>query len=433
MYLYAAMIPFYGVVTDVGLQITPPILIGVVTALDLFVTKTRFPAVVVNYIIFAFSVSLFWSFNLPSIVKNFPPLRGEYRWIMQLIFFLLNYFPVLFVAKHLKTDQQFLKLLRFVFGSAVLLVGLGVLQYFVYQSTGVDLFPLNTFKPEYTETASFEAGKLKIFRVSSFGAGEPKNFAYTCVIIMTFLLSRSFFLPSFKVKYTPVIFAATLFVFLMTFSTQGYVIFGFNMLLIILFDIVSNKKITRRSMLFLSGVVALAVYASTLPIVRLIFDLRVTQRLETGGVEDYNETINLMLADNPHHVLLGTGLGNVHLFSADYIPPEFSFYMANTVFIAKSGYLRIISDLGLVGLFLFVMMFFKPTFKIFYQRFQTTDKLFKQIGLFLICNTCILFCDYMLTSDGPAYLFFLLASVLALHKIGAKKLQPFFKNSPPPV
>ncbi len=423
LYLYAFLIAFYGIVVDVGVQVTPPTIMSVVMAFDVFNGRTRFPSVVVNYLLFAFGVSFLWSFNLPDIVLNFPPLRGEYRWLMQLLYMLLNYIPVVFIAKHLNNRQQFIKIFNSVFAAAFLLVGLGFLQFSVHSATGVDIFPLNTFRPEYSETAEFAAGKLNIFRVSSIGAGEPKNFAYTCVIILTFLLAKFYFMPKYKLKYGILFFILTFIVFLFTFSTQGYVIIVANMLLVVFFDIFINRRVTLQNILFVCTVATIGLYASTLPIVQLIFEIRVTQRLKGGGVEDFNETINIMLADNPQHILLGTGLGNVHLFAAEYIPPELAFYMVNTVFIAKNGYLRIISDIGLVGFGLFLYMFFKPNLKIYFARQNITNTFDRQIALFIIAVTLILMADYMLTSDGPGYIFLMLGIALAWQKIAIKQHQ----------
>jgi hypothetical protein len=57
---------------------------------------------------------------------------------------------------------------------------------------------------------------------------------------------------------------------------------------------------------------------------------------KTGAIEDFNQTIYNFLDDNRGFLVLGTGMGNVHFWSADYIPREFKYYMHNSVYVAKA-------------------------------------------------------------------------------------------------
>ena len=57
--------------------------------------------------------------------------------------------------------------------------------------------------------------------------------------------------------------------------------------------------------------------------------------------------------DNPRWLVFGSGLGNIHNLSADYIPPDQLYYMQDRIIVAKSGYLRQFSELGVVGFVLF--------------------------------------------------------------------------------
>ena len=74
--------------------------------------------------------------------------------------------------------------------------------------------------------------------------------------------------------------------------------------------------------------------------------------------EDYDQPIQDFLMAKSEYSIFGVGMGNIHNLSEKYINSQNKFYMANTIFVAKSGYLKLISELGFIGLFLFFLMNF---------------------------------------------------------------------------
>jgi O-antigen ligase len=90
---------------------------------------------------------------------------------------------------------------------------------------------------------------------------------------------------------------------------------------------------------------------TTNPILSQLFWDQVVAR---GLIEDFDVAIWDFLFDNPTALLVGVGLGNAHLYADQYLEPEFAAYAQGTAFVAKSGYLRVLSELGLVGLCLFL-------------------------------------------------------------------------------
>ena len=52
-------------------------------------------------------------------------------------------------------------------------------------------------------------------------------------------------------------------------------------------------------------------------------------------------------------------MGNIHNLSADFIPIKYLHYMKDNIFVAKSGYLTLISEYGIVGFILFMLIIIK--------------------------------------------------------------------------
>ena len=70
-------------------------------------------------------------------------------------------------------------------------------------------------------------------------------------------------------------------------------------------------------------------------------------------IEDFDGAILRFLADQPRHLWIGVGLGNAHLYANDYLSVH-ARYAFDTAFVAKGGYLRLLSELGVIGLLLFL-------------------------------------------------------------------------------
>jgi O-antigen ligase len=78
---------------------------------------------------------------------------------------------------------------------------------------------------------------------------------------------------------------------------------------------------------------------------------------EAGGLEDFDDAIVTYLSEHPTSAVTGVGLGNMHLYANSYLTPEVAEYASGTAFSAKAQYLRFISEIGLIGLALFLLWF----------------------------------------------------------------------------
>jgi hypothetical protein len=88
-----------------------------------------------------------------------------------------------------------------------------------------------------------------------------------------------------------------------------------------------------------------------------ILELRVLNRDISS--EDFDAPIQIFLSKFPEYLFFGSGMGNIHNLSADFIPIKYLHYMKDNIFVAKSGYLTLISEYGIVGFTLFMLIIIK--------------------------------------------------------------------------
>jgi DNA-binding NarL/FixJ family response regulator len=198
-----------------------------------------------------------------------------------------------------------------------------------------------------------------IFRISSLG-GEPKGFAQSLIIGFFIIhifnkMNISFFKFDLLLK---IIIVITIF---MTLSTSGFVLFFilFFIYYIYLFFLGEVKiKLNLKKTIILIGIMFSAVYLvnTNINFFSSVLNERVLDR--NIASEDYDQPIQDFLMAKSEYSIFGVGMGNIHNLSEKYINSQNKFYMANTIFVAKSGYLKLISELGFIGLFLFFLMNF---------------------------------------------------------------------------
>jgi hypothetical protein len=83
-------------------------------------------------------------------------------------------------------------------------------------------------------------------------------------------------------------------------------------------------------------------------------DLAAGRTVERLELEDFDQAISQFLIHEPEWAMLGVGLGNAHLYADKYLTDETAAYAVGTAFRAKMGLLRILSELGVLGLVLWV-------------------------------------------------------------------------------
>lgn len=310
------------------------------------------------FIFYSLFITLFMS---NFIVKDFQELggffRSEGRFISQVILWLLLFSLIPIVYNYIKSINHIYNYLKIYLNALILLLLLGWIQYFVYKTIGIDIFPIDFYSDGRARTGIWTYMGSGIFRISSLG-GEPKGFAQSLIIgffiIHIFNKAKIFF---FKYDFLlKIIIVVTIF---MTLSTSGFVLFILLIIIyyFILFYLGELKiKINLRQLAISFGILISIIYivSSNINFFYSVLDERVLKRDITS--EDYDQPIQDFLLTNPEYSIFGVGMGNIHNLSKDYISLQNKSYMQNTIFVAKSGYLKLISELGFIGLFLFIIM-----------------------------------------------------------------------------
>lgn len=284
--------------------------------------------------------------------------RSEGRYISQIILYLLMFSITIISHYYIRKEASFFPYIKIYIISVSVLCMLGIVQVVMFNFTGNDVFPLSIVGNIDREPVIFgRTIGFYIFRMSSF-AGEPKSLAMH-VIAAYFILQafnkNKINLFSFDSKLK-VLFLGVL---LATLSTGGYVLFVILIIVTMVIRLFSNKSIkfhhinkvkiySLLTTLFL-GVVLFSYY----DYLSIIFQNRILDREILS--EDFDYVVISFLIDNLSWIYAGSGLGNIHNLSVDYIPNSSLRYMEGVIFVAKSGYLRLLSESGIIGLILFLL------------------------------------------------------------------------------
>ena len=408
--VYVFSLPFFGLMYDVGISLTIDRFWAVVMLLVLLFNKNSFKIdksleYFLFFIFYAFSITIILSQNLPDTVNIFPPARGKYRYIFQIIMWGIQFIPVFYFVKHIKNIEDIKQLLKTLIFSCVILSLIGIFQYLFYKRFGYDIIPIGFLQGE-ERSGMFDYLGMNIFRVSSLG-GEPKHFAYTLSIVLPLMIFSKYF-KLINIRYYFLISVIMLVSLFLTFSTQGYFLFLLNIFIGLIF-IIFYKGIKIKFIIYSSLFFAfIIIFFKLNPFILDLIKLRTIERLTdpsaivaSSFVEDWNEAVIGFLNNYPHWSVTGVGLGNIHLYAQEYIP-YYADYMYNNVFVAKSGFLRLLSETGIIGLFIFVISYIRPLIGIFKHSKNNT------FFLLLIISSIYVFLDFLISQDGPAYIFFIM-------------------------
>lgn len=289
--------------------------------------------------------------NLFLINSDFSHIKGgflknEGRIISQAVFFILTVNLLIIPFIVIKKRKEFINCLLALFYSSVFLSFLGFLQFFIVRFSGINPFPIKG------SNGISHSGYIanKIFRINSV-AGEPKHMAIAMVIGITIiLLCRIYKIKLFR--YSLPLFLLLMFNLFYTFSTTGYVLLIVSLFTIYIIEGMLNFKIILISCF---GLLLLIFTASNISgLEKDTFN----KQIDRANFEIQDESIKNYFIDNPLHAITGTGLGNIHHYSMKYIPDSFPLFK-DTPYKANSGLIYVISDYGLIGGLILVLLFYK--------------------------------------------------------------------------
>ncbi|TRW14861.1 hypothetical protein [Glacieibacterium frigidum] len=262
--------------------------------------------------------------------------------------------------------------------SGVVLAVIGWIQLAIWYATGSNPIQISAISTllggaeQYNRAGAFGFAQLAIYRMNSL-AGEPRQLGTALVLAM--LVIQAYALTAVRPR-TLRLLGVWLFLLVSaaaTYSTSAVALWIVGSLVQLPAAWLLRVPV-RRSVGSMGGAallvfigVGLAVAAGEargIPIIDLLAE-RTIERIDSdGAVEDFDLAILSYLTEHPADAITGLGIGDAHLYAAPYLEPLFLIYAEGTVFAAKTGYLRLISEVGFIGFALFLAWYGRLNFAV---------------------------------------------------------------------
>ena len=383
LHLLVFLSPWFGLDVDFGLRLTafqvftfPLALIALISILSSSISQSRFPASI-PLVLFVVWAALVTSVQIPFLPDS-SVVGGWFREPMpraigQILMLALTVSPAFIIPNILRRPADVALLGQTYLWSISILALLGWFQLVVWYKSGTNPFPIGLLNGLLGGSAGlregfYEYGLLSINRMSSFG-GEPKNLAGALVVglmlIQVLLTSPGKGINRQRLLWLWIFLAASS---VATLSTTGFVLWAMGTLTHICWRLVmrhgqNGRAGFGRMMQFviaiplLISITGVVMHENGIPIVDIVLDRTVMRFEESkfGIFEDFDYAIRNYLFEHPLMAIIGVGMGSIHLYADPYLAPEVALYAGGGVFVAKAQYLRLISEVGLVGLFLFLL------------------------------------------------------------------------------
>jgi hypothetical protein len=374
----AFFLPWNGLDIDIGLRITVYQLSLAAIALVMLARLTqpglRPPPMVAGRLFAAFALyAILWSLLqvgfIPQIRIITEGLRGPtVRAIIQIMLFAFAISPVFLVPLILKSRDDVLRMARLYIAGAVVLSIIGWGQLVVWYATGNNPLPIGAFGNMlgggYSEarSGSFALDALNIYRMNSL-AGEPRDLGIAVIIAMVAIQAHALTAPRPAMWRLLAVWGFLFFTMLATLSTSAIGLWIIASLALLpacwLFRVKVARSGRQLAAVALGLIIPLLVLiagleASGIPIIDILAERTVERLGSDGAIEDFDLAIISYLQTAPASVLTGVGLGNIHLYATPFLDPLFALYAEGNIFVAKTQYLRFISEIGVIGLALFL-------------------------------------------------------------------------------
>lgn len=395
--------PFLNWSFDIGLNLTMfqiiTIILIVITLINNINEKKYLLITEKPLIFFILYMIISTIFISNFIIENYMDLgsftRNEGRFIGQIIFWLILFSIIPIMKNYINSFSDIYNYLKIYINALILLIILGWIQFSIFSVTGTDIFPLYV-KDGHSVSGIWGYMDEQVFRVSSLG-GEPKGFALSLTV--GFFIIQIFNKQNIKFyKYDGTIKILMVITIIATLSTSGFVMFIILYFVYMIYSFkffglgkLNLKKIIKLLSLF---IIILFILNKNSQVFSTIYQEKILDRNITS--EDYDAPIQKMFLDKPQYLLFGSGVGNIHNLAAQYIPQEYLHYMKDNIFVAKSGYLRIISELGLLGMFLFLNFNFLLILSVYRSKIIKKEYIFILIGIMIISLFAYLSRSYLL-------------------------------------
>ncbi len=371
------LIPWTGLYVDIGLQVSAyqlvlaPLLLVTILRLaqpglrPLPVAAGGLLALFLLYVVIA---SLLQIGYLPGLRIEGGGLRGPTaRAAVQIIMFLFGISPALLVPVILRTGTDIIALGRTYVQSVLALAVIGWGQMLVWFGSGNNPLPIGIVNVwaggsnAEGRVGSFGFGDLAIYRMNSL-ALEPRNLGVALVFALLLIQAQALTAPRPGGVRLFLAWALLLVSVLATFSTSAILLWLVGTAILLPACWLFNVPVRRSPAGITAAVAAVimpvllgiaAAEASGIPVIDILAERTIERLGSDGAVEDFDLAILGYLNVHPEAAVTGTGLGNIHLYAGPYLDPLFAMYAENNVFVAKTQYLRFISEIGIIGLLLF--------------------------------------------------------------------------------
>lgn len=440
--LYYIMVFFagwYSIFLDVGLMITAyrltvlvflfciPVYLASRKGMFRLPQSTKYLFV---FIFYAVITSVTSQFYIPeSNIVDFT--RGQGRWLFQIVMLFINVTPAFLPLLFFKRKEDVETTAKVFISSTFILCLFGWIQTFIFYLYGIDVFPV--FREGLIGSRSQSMGVdmlgMTLFRMHSLG-GEPKDFAITAVVSIFLLIltgvsgKRSFRFRGSLVAF----FLASLF---MSLSTSGLVVLLAGMALIAILSFFIKDVTLGFVFKSIAVFVVVALMLTAFLIIKdfLTMDsakeLMLERTIRRSPIELFDAAVIDFLSVHPGYGIFGVGLGNIHLYAWDNLVQYASenrlagwvlksYY--SFVFVPNSGYLRIISEIGIVGLGLFLYAYLLPVRLNFKYLRYVHGKFERDMVLSLNLLAVITIVTYLLRYFHANYAYIVLGLVYFLNR-----------------
>jgi hypothetical protein len=255
--------------------------------------------------------------------------------------FLVGLFGVGLWAGRFLTAVNFLRAVILI---ATIVAYGAIVQFLLVRFLGINIFPIigsdGTIRSAYIMQL--------VFRASSF-AGEPKHLGLLMSMGLIYcFLARLLRIPSGGrfAFHKPLAMTIAL---LLSLSTTGFAITAIG---IVAAAVIFFRRI-RGLDLALAGIAFAIIFTQVIG-AGGDFATSLLSQLNRMEIEVQDQSIVQGLLNEPLLLVTGTGLGNIHLFAVDYLPPDFPLFR-DQGYKANSGLWFVIGDSGLIGLFFLLM------------------------------------------------------------------------------
>ena len=316
----------------------------------------------------------FWV--VPSNLNHF---YGEFRWLVQFLQYLISILLSIVITFRFSNELGRFKITKFLVIFTFISV-IAVSYQYLALLLGLPQIGLTRTTGEI-QVASFSSQGQRFFRPGGI-IGEPKALAATMQLFLIPWLFGCLGYTGFKKTTINYLGYISLLIFVLTFSTTGYVTFIVTVCTI---GLISGKiKIRRKSftrlLVFICAFVLGVLIFGKASIVIDLFSARFTERILgfTQQVEDLDQLALIIWSASWNSILFGFGPGGVSFPMIEILMPGFDYALAPNL-----GIITILCDFGLIGALLLMSPLINPFLRIKaeWHRLSPNNRAVRMLGI----------------------------------------------------